>query len=93
MDFIWIFLLLIFFAIIWFYFSRWMVASLGQRKKKIKNNKYFIVGDSFAQPMGIYGSAVAPGQSSTAELNIKDTVVSSRSHDPGVNPIEERNKA
>lgn len=92
LEFVWSVLSLLFVAIAGFYCGRWAIFNVGQRKKKSKNKKSSVVGDSLAQPMEVYGSVVAPSRSAVAEVNIGNTTASSLPYDPGASPVEEHEK-
>lgn len=91
-EFFWSVLSLFFVIVTGFYCGRWVIFNLGHRKKKSKNKKSSVVGDSLAQPMEVYGSVVAPGRSAVAELHTGSTTANSLSYDPGESPIEEHGR-
>ena len=82
-EFIWVTLCLVLVAVIGFYIGRWIVFRIRLSRRKNKINKSNILGDGLAQPMEVYGSAVAPGRSSTIEITSHDIKANSLPFDFG----------
>lgn len=87
-DFLFLILFTISVAVIGFYLGRWMVFRVKEKRKKNKFTPSNILGDSLAEPMDVYGSAVAPGRSSVAEISPGNLKANSLSFDPGENPAD-----
>lgn len=68
--------------------GRWVVGRIRRNKIRNRINKSNILGDSLAQPMENYGSAVAPGRSSIVENSSGDIRANSLPFNPGKNPVD-----